>query len=47
MVAHFTWRTYDVYKVFFRKKIRFDDSFDVTKCLQKIENPDLLHMCAQ
>ena len=28
------------------KKIRFDDSFDVTKCLQQIEIPRLLHMCA-
>ena len=28
------------------KKIGFDDSFDVTKCLQQIEIPDLLHMCA-
>jgi len=28
------------------KKIGFDDSFDVTKCLQQIEMPDLLHVCA-
>ena len=42
MVAHFTLRAYDVSKVFFRKK--FDDSFDVTKCLQQIEMPDLLHI---
>ena len=27
-----------------KKKIGFDDSFDVTKCLQQIEVPDLLHM---
>ena len=43
MVAHFTLRTYDVNKVFFREKNRFDDSFDVTKCLQQIEMPDLFH----
>ena len=44
----FMLRTYDVNKVFFRrkKKIGFDDSFDVTKCLQQIEMPDLLHICA-
>ena len=24
----------------------FDDSLDVTKCLQQIEIPDLLHKCA-
>ena len=30
----------------FPKKIGFDDSFDVTKCLQQIEMPDLLHVCA-
>ena len=47
MVAHFTLRTYDVNKVFpRRKKIGFDYSFDVTKCLQQIEMPDLPHMCA-
>ena len=28
-----------------RKKIGLDDSFDVTKCLQQIEIPDLLHVC--
>ena len=43
MVAYFTLRTYDVNKVFFRKKI---GSIDVTKCLQQIEMPDLLHVCA-
>ena len=42
MVAHFTLRTYDVNKVCFRKKIEIDDSFDVTKCLQQIELPDLI-----
>ena len=31
--------------LFPRKKIEFDGSFDVTKCLQQIEMPDLLHMC--
>ena len=30
----------------FSKKNEFDDSFDITKCLQKIEMPDLLHMFA-
>ena len=29
-----------------KKKIGFDDSFDVTKCLQQIEMPDLFHKCA-
>ena len=29
------------------KKIGYDDSFDVIKCLQKIEIPVLLHMCAK
>ena len=42
MVAHFTLRTYDVNKGLFE----FDDSFDVIKCLQQIEMPDLLHVCA-
>ena len=28
------------------KKIGFDFSFDVTKCLQQIGMPDLLYMCA-
>ena len=46
MVAHFTLRKNDVNKVFFRKKIGFDDSFGVTKCLQQIEITDLLHVCA-
>ena len=46
MVAHFTLRTHDVNKFFFRKEIEIDDSFDVTKCLQQIEMPDLLHACA-
>ena len=35
-------RTNDENKVFFG----FDDSFDVTKCLQQIEKSDLLHVCA-
>ena len=46
MVAHFILRTYDVNKAFFQKKIEFDESFNVTKCLQQIEMPDLLHVCA-
>ena len=33
-------------KGLFPKKIGFDDSFDLTKCLQQIEMPDLLHLCA-
>ena len=45
MVAQFILRTYDVNKVF-RKKIGFEDSSDVTKWLQQIEMPDLLHVCA-
>ena len=32
---------------FSEKKIGFDDSFDVTKCLQQIEMPDLLHVSAK
>ena len=43
MVARNTMRTQ---KVFSEKKIGFDHSFDVTKCLHQIEFPDLLHMCA-
>ena len=31
---------------FSEKKIGYDDSFDVTKCLQQIEMPDSLHVCA-
>ena len=46
MVAQFTLRTYDKTRSFSEKKIGFDDSFDVTKCLQQIEVPDLLHVCA-
>ena len=46
MVAHFMLRTNDENKDFFRKKIEFDDYFDVTKCLQQIEMPDLLHVYA-
>ena len=29
---------------FSEKKIEFDDSYDVTKCIWQIEIPDLLHM---
>ena len=32
---------------FWEKKIGFDDSFGLTKCLQQIEIPDLLHKCAE
>ena len=46
MVAHFTLRTREGKWVFSGKNTRFDDSFDVTKCLQQIEKPDLLHVCA-
>ena len=44
--AHFTLRTHEGKWVFSGKNTRFDDSFDVTKCLQQIEKPDLLHVCA-
>ena len=43
MDAHYTLRTNDENRVFFEKK---SDYFDVTKCLQQIEKPDLLHVCA-
>ena len=46
MVDHFTLRTNDENMVFFRKKIGFDDSFDVNKYLQQIEKSDILHKCA-
>ena len=46
MIAHFTLRTNYKNKVFFRKKIGFDESFEVTKCLQQIEMPDFLYVCA-
>ena len=46
MVAHFTLRTHEGKWVFSGKNTRFDDSFDVTKCLQQIEKPDLLNVCA-
>ena len=32
--------------LFSKTKIEFNDSFDVTKCLEQIEKPDLLHVCA-
>ena len=45
MVAHFRLRTYDANKVFFReKKIGFDYSFGVTKCLQQIEMSDCVRI---
>ena len=46
MVAQFTLRTHEGKWVFSGKNTRFDDPFDVTKCLQQIEKPDLLHVCA-
>ena len=47
MVAQNTKRTHVVKEVFSeRKKIGFDDSFDITKCLHQIEITDLLHICA-
>ena len=36
MVAHFTMRSHGVNKVFFRKKIGFDNAFDDIKCLQQV-----------
>ena len=48
MVAHNTLRTHDVKRPIFReKKLGFDHSFHVTKCLHHIEIPDLLYVCAQ
>ena len=46
MVAENMLRTYDVKEIFSEKKIGFYDSFDVTKCHQQIEMPDLLYVCA-
>ena len=37
--------TYDVKLVISEKKLGFDDTFNVTKCHQQSEIPDLLHMC--
>ena len=37
---------YDVKWSFPREKIGIDDSFDVTKCRQQIEMPDILYICA-
>ena len=31
--------------LFSEKKIGFDDSFEITKCLEQIEISDLLHVC--
>ena len=45
MVAQNKLRTNKV-KRSFRKIIGFDDTFDVAKCLQHIEMPDLFHKCA-
>ena len=48
IVAQNMLRTYEIKLVFSRKKkkIGFYDYFAVTKCLQHIEIPDLLSMCA-
>ena len=46
MVAQNMLHTYGIKEVFLKKTIGFDDSFDVTKRLQEIEIPDLLHVCA-
>ena len=43
MVAQNMLRTHDIEQVI-PKNIGFEDSFDVTKCLQPIEAPDVLHM---
>ena len=47
MVAQNMLHAYDVKQVFSETFFGFDESFDVTKCLQQIETPDLLHMCAK
>ena len=47
MVAQNMLRTYDVKYVFSEIKIGFDYTFNVTKCLQQIEMPNLFYMCAQ
>ena len=41
MVAQNRLRTFTV-----KEKIEFKDSFDVTKCLEEIDIPDILNMCA-
>ena len=46
MVPENMLRVYDVKKGLFRKKIGFDGSFDVAKCLQQVGILDLLHMYA-
>ena len=47
MAAQNILRTNEVKYVFSEEnKIGFDYSFDVTKCLQQLEIPDLFHMCA-
>ena len=46
MVAQNTLRIHAVkISILREKKVGFDHSFDVTKCLQQIEFPDLLYMC--
>ena len=46
MAAQHMLRTYDTKLVISKKKVRFDDPFDVTKCLQQIEMLNVLHICA-
>ena len=47
MVAQNMLRTYVENRIFSENNFGFDDSFDVTKCLQQIEMSGILHMCAQ
>ena len=46
MVAHFTFARMMKTRSFSGKKIAFDDYFGGTQCLQQMEIPDLLHICA-
>ena len=46
MVAQNMLRMYEVKYVFSEKLFGFGDSFDVTKCLQQFEMPDVWHMSA-
>ena len=46
MVAQNMLRTYAGKYVFSEKDFGFEDSFNVTKCLQQIEMQYLLNMCA-
>ena len=47
MVAQNMVRTYDLKLVISEKKIRFDDSFDVTNYLQQFEIPNLITMAGR